>query len=227
MLAVEYPGYGLYKSEPSSAETILENAYAVVEWLIKDIGYSTKDLVFVGRSMGTGPSCQLAAKYQSVAGLVLISPYTSLRAATASYIGSFASLIVRERFDNAKAIQGVRCPTLIIHGQNDDIIPESHALELHKTCGGPCKLIMPETMTHNEFDTQKDLVRPIAQFFVESNIVPTFCISKEVKRVKHRWQIPPKPVVDLCSAKEQDMLKRMIKQAHNKKLATERTKYAP
>ena len=70
-------------------------------------------------------------------------------------------LLVRERFDNLTAIREVRCPTLLIHGQQDNIIPESHAIELHRNCGGPSKLIMPKLMTHNEYNVLLDLVKPI------------------------------------------------------------------
>ena len=44
-------------------------------------------------------------------------------------------------------------------------------------------------MTHNEFDMQKDIIRPIEQFFLESNVVPTvtegniFTIPKSMARV--------------------------------------------
>lgn len=71
-------------------------------------------------------------------------------------------MLVRERFDNLSEIKKVRCPTLIIHGQKDTLIPESHAIELHKNCSAPSKLIMPEKMTHNDFDIYNDLVKPIA-----------------------------------------------------------------
>ena len=126
------------------------------------MGYNVKDIILIGRSMGSGPACELAAKNKQVAALVLLSPYTSLKAATRTYLGSIASLLVRERFENSVVIRDVKCPTLIIHGQNDNIIPESHAIELHSNCGGPCKLIMPENMTHNDYDIQADLVKPIA-----------------------------------------------------------------
>ena len=117
VLAVEYPGYGLYKSEEASAEAIQEIADLVVEqFLIQQIGYDFRDIVLVGRSMGSGPACALASKHKSIAGLVLLSPYTSLKEATRTYLGSIAALLVRERFDNLKAIRDVRCPTLLIHG---------------------------------------------------------------------------------------------------------------
>lgn len=70
-------------------------------------------------------------------------------------------MLVRERFDNLAAVAKIKCPTLIIHGQSDTLIPESHAIELHQNCAGPSKLIMPKNMTHNEYDIYSDLVKPI------------------------------------------------------------------
>jgi pimeloyl-ACP methyl ester carboxylesterase len=52
--------------------------------------YSFKDIILIGRSMGTGPACAIAAEFKSIAALVLLSPYTSLKAATRSYMGSLS-----------------------------------------------------------------------------------------------------------------------------------------
>jgi len=103
----------------------------VDQFLVQTIGYDYRDIILVGRSMGTGPACAIASNINKIAALVLLSPYTSLKAATKTYLGGFASFLVRERFENLTAIKSVRCPTLIIHGKADDIIPESHAIELH------------------------------------------------------------------------------------------------
>lgn len=78
--------------------------------------------------MGSGPCCALAVEYPNVAALILLSPYTSFKAAVRTMLGSLPSLFVRERFENLKMIENVRCPTLIIHGQADTIIHESHAI---------------------------------------------------------------------------------------------------
>lgn len=116
VLVVEYPGYGIYKQESPSAEIISENAKLVLTYLIQHLGYEECDIILVGRSMGSGPACEMAAHFKSVSALVLISPYTSLKAATRTLLGSLASMLVRERFDNLSEIKKVACPTLIIHG---------------------------------------------------------------------------------------------------------------
>jgi hypothetical protein len=87
-----------------------------MKFLIETLGYDERDLIVAGRSMGTGPACELAAYFSNIAGLLLISPYKSLKAATSSLLGSFVSMLVRERFDNYSEISKVLCPILIIHG---------------------------------------------------------------------------------------------------------------
>lgn len=116
VIAVEYPGYGIYRTENADAETLMTNAHLVMQYLIRVLHYSEKDIILMGRSMGSGPACELAVKYPSVSALVLLSPYTSLKQAVKTLLGTLASLIVRERFENIKLIQKVRCPTLLIHG---------------------------------------------------------------------------------------------------------------
>ena len=128
VLAVEYPGYGIYRTENADAETILTNSHLVLQFLTKRLRYSAKDIILMGRSMGSGPCCALAVEYPNVAALILLSPYTSFKAAVRTMLGSLPSLFVRERFENLKMIENVRCPTLIIHGQADTIIHESHAI---------------------------------------------------------------------------------------------------
>jgi hypothetical protein len=50
---------------------------------------------------------------------------------------------------------------------------------------------MPKRMTHNEFDMHKDLLEPIKQFFIESNIITSF-VKGNVQRVKEKYYCPPK-----------------------------------
>ena len=74
--------------------------------------------------MGSGPAVELAVSYPGVSALVLISPYTSLRSAVKSVVGSLAALLVKERFDNLSLMDKVACPTLIVHGQLDQMLDE-------------------------------------------------------------------------------------------------------
>ena len=84
----------------------------------------------MGRSLGSGPASYLASK-NKVAGLVLISAFTSINDVAVEHYGIFGNLI-KDRFNNLDSIKKVKSPTLIIHGTEDKFVPFNHAKKL---CG--------------------------------------------------------------------------------------------
>ena len=74
------------------------------------------------------------------------------------------------RFNNLETIKSVSCPSLIIHGQRDKLIPFSHSVELSKNCGGPFDLVFPENMNHNDFGVYEDLIEPLFNFMKRHNL---------------------------------------------------------
>ena len=65
----------------------------------------------------------------------------------------------------------VTCPTFIVHGKQDTLIPISHARELKERCFGPCTLREPFRMTHNRYDAYEDIIRPLMSFFATEEIL--------------------------------------------------------
>lgn len=96
IVLVEYPGYGIYEGHEvsniiyvqPSAETITEDAESVMNYLLMKRRIGREDIVVMGRSMGTGPACYLAAKSMPRA-LILMSPFTSLRGVAENFVGIF------------------------------------------------------------------------------------------------------------------------------------------
>jgi hypothetical protein len=60
ILAVEYPGYGLYNSSPSS-EKLLEDALIVYDHMVHRRGIAESDIILFGRSIGSSPACFVAS----------------------------------------------------------------------------------------------------------------------------------------------------------------------
>jgi pimeloyl-ACP methyl ester carboxylesterase len=56
--------------------------------------------------------------------LVLVSPFTSLVDAAASHYGFLPmSLLIPDRFDTLAKAAAIHIPTLVVHGDRDDVIP--------------------------------------------------------------------------------------------------------
>merc|ERR1711920_980866 len=64
-------------------------------------------------------------------------------------------------------IGNVSCPTLFIHGENDNLVPPSHSVALFKNCRARKLLITPPGMEHNTnlFTDAQFLAVPAINFF--------------------------------------------------------------
>lgn len=63
VMAVEYPGYGIYEEEGGcDAEKITQDCDIVYQFILQEVaGLEEKDLLLFGRSMGSGPASFLAS----------------------------------------------------------------------------------------------------------------------------------------------------------------------
>ena len=88
VLAVEYPGYGIYwkqssvlktnQYEEASEKSILEDAYFLMQFITKIVGMNKENIIIMGRSIGSGPATELASLFNP-SSLILMSAFTSLR----------------------------------------------------------------------------------------------------------------------------------------------------
>jgi fermentation-respiration switch protein FrsA (DUF1100 family) len=121
MLMVEYRGYGGNPGAPTEAG-LLTDAAAALDFLEAQ-GIGPKRIVLYGESLGSGVAVAVAAQRQ-VAALILEAPFTSV-AEIAQYHYSFvpAGPLVRDRFDSLASIGDVKAPILILHGEQDRVVP--------------------------------------------------------------------------------------------------------
>lgn len=182
VLAVEFSGYGLYKTSGPSEEKIKEDSEIIMEFLTKSVGIREQDIILFGRSMGTGPATHLSSEYNAYS-LLLMSPYTSIKDVSRSLFGRFSFMItplVYERFRNIDSIQRSRCPVFFLHGMKDKLIPHSHSIELNNVCSSVSFLHMPKDMDHNVFDFDDDLIKPFKEFLKKIDD----SIASEARRAK-------------------------------------------
>lgn len=123
---MEYPGYSVYKSTDISEEIIVKDSEAVMNYLLNKCHVPVNRIIIMGRSLGSGPAIRIANKFE-VGCLLLISPFTSIKEVASHHYGIFGSLLIKNRFENQENIKGVKCPVLMIHGKEDDVVPERHS----------------------------------------------------------------------------------------------------
>ena len=115
VFAVEYPGYSVYNSSQTNAESILRDAEDVYKFITVEMKVAPEMVAVLGRSIGSGPAVHLASKYK-LGALLLVTPFLSIREVARSLFGGIAAIFVKERFENIEAISRVQCPILFVHG---------------------------------------------------------------------------------------------------------------
>lgn len=165
VLAVEYPGYGVCGGRPTP-EGVIANAHAALQFVNKTMKLPLDRILAFGRSLGTGPAVDLASRFH-LAGLVLVTPFMSVKEILRSRLGSLADLLTDDFFQNIWAVEEVKSPTLIIHGKLDEVIPVEHGEAIYAHCMARKGLVCPPDLSHNSNITL-DLsifVMPMLQFF--------------------------------------------------------------
>ena len=104
IIACEYPGYGLYEDKFPSEKAINDTVESIYKYMVNSMHIPNCNIVFIGRSIGTGPATQLSTKYNASC-LVLISPFVSITAMAKELFSSNVSYFCRERFCTEKNIQ--------------------------------------------------------------------------------------------------------------------------
>ena len=128
VLLVEYPGYGRSAGSPSQ-KSITETFVTAYDRLVETGDVDSSRIVFLGRSLGGGVVCALAAK-RPAAALILFSAFTSVRDFTKRFF--VPKFLVKDPFDSLQVLRSFEGPVLVVHGRRDDIVPYGHGVKLYQ-----------------------------------------------------------------------------------------------
>jgi len=128
LLLVEYPGYGRSEGRPSQA-SITEAFVEAYDTLVGRKDVDPSRIVLLGRSLGGGAVCALAARRPSAA-LILMSAFTSVRAFASKFLAP--GFLIKDPFDNLASVKSYPGPVLVMHGRHDTLVPYKHGVSLYR-----------------------------------------------------------------------------------------------
>ena len=146
----DYRGFGKSEGE-LSPEGIRRDAEAALAYLTEQKKVPMEDIVIVGRSLGAGIAVPLAAAHTPRALLVDASFASLSEMAQSRYPYVPIKLLLRYDFESEKTLPHVRCPVLVTHSTDDQVIPYSHGLRLFEAAAGP-KQFLRITGSHDNRD---------------------------------------------------------------------------
>lgn len=122
VLIIDYRGYGQSSGRPSEQGTYLD-AQAAWDYLVDNRGIAPGKIVIFGRSLGGAVAAWLAA-HTTPGAVILESCFTSgLDMAARLYPFLPVRLITRLKYPVKNYVKRVSSPLLVIHSQQDEIIP--------------------------------------------------------------------------------------------------------
>ncbi len=163
-LLVDYRGFGASTGSPSEPGTYAD-AEAAWRHLTAARRIPPGHIVVFGESLGGAVAAQLAARVDPAA-LVLHSAFTSAPDLAADlYPFLPARLLTRYRYDTLGEVKALRCPLLVAHSPQDEIIPLAHGRRLYDAAAGR-KQWIELAGSHNDgfLFMRKDWVRQFDEF---------------------------------------------------------------
>lgn len=168
VLLVEYPGYGISPGR-CSEEALWRAARSALRFVTEAIGHPSEDVIVMGRSLGAAIATRLAS-VSDCHGLVLVSPFSTMADAVGRFVGGslVGRQLVGDAFDSARHIEAVKVPTLVVHGQEDILVPCAQGRLLFDRCPhGRKQFVSPSKMGHNDcvISNPKVLLHPMVKLF--------------------------------------------------------------
>lgn len=151
VLLLTYRGYSGNSGSPSE-EGLYSDARAALEFV------KGKPFLY-GDSIGAAVAIQMALEYPT-GPIILQAPFTSL-----ADVGQFhypflpIKFFLKDKFDNLHKAPKMRVPVLIIHGQNDVIIPVQFGKRLYEAFPEPKQMQIIPDAGHNDLYVPERIIK--------------------------------------------------------------------
>ena len=158
-LAVDYRSYGKSTGRLSE-QNLFDDAMLIMQFL-KQQGWEESQIVLYGRSIGTGVAIQLASK-TNPAGVILYSPFYNMQQLVSEMFPFLpVNLLLQYPMQSDNYLKLTESPVLMLHGDNDTIIPVHHAQQLGEIRG---RLVIIAGGGHNDLTRYPLFWQEVSQF---------------------------------------------------------------
>jgi hypothetical protein len=151
----DYRGFGLSEGRPDEPGTHRDAAAALSAMLSRIVPRRGR-VVYFGRSMGCAVATRLAATEPPDA-LVLESPPPSVPSVAHLQVPWMRhrplQWLMRNRFETVRHIRSVHVPVLVIHGENDHIVPPGYGKAVFDCAREPKRWLLVPGAGHDRVDT--------------------------------------------------------------------------
>ncbi len=145
----DYRGYGKSNGRPSEAG-LYRDGLAAYDFLLKIKHIPPERIVLFGRSLGASAAIEISLK-RDVRSIIIESAFTSTKEmAKTMFLFNVFAFLLPPNYNNLEKIAQVSVPKLIIHGENDKIVPFSMGQKLFDAASQPKYFFPIRRAGHND-----------------------------------------------------------------------------
>jgi uncharacterized protein len=148
VLLFDYRGYGRSPGRAAEEATYADARSARAALLASD-GVDPARVLYLGESLGAAVALELALAHPP-AGLILQSPFTSIRDIARVHYPFIPRALVPQAYPSLDRIPHLRAPLLVLHGARDPVVPLMHGEEIFHAAPEPKRLEVFPTAAHND-----------------------------------------------------------------------------
>ena len=151
LIIADFRGYGKSTGTPTLRAT-LEDSHVIFDFLIKNLIFRDKVCV-MGRSLGSAPTIELCSTRNDIQACVIESGYADPIPLVERRGLDIDKTTPEENalFNNSQKISAVKCPSLIMHGEDDYLISQKEAQLNFKNLGARIKTLeILDGVGHND-----------------------------------------------------------------------------
>lgn len=166
MVLMNYRSFGLSQGNISE-QTMFSDALEVYDKLVTNPEVDAKNIIIMGRSIGTGVATYVSSQ-RKVNATILITPYESIiDVAQEKYPFVPISLLIKHRFESDKYAPSISSPMLALISSNDQVIPKHHAYKLKDAWKGKTEALEVNE-DHNSIMNNEEVWKKIEAFVKEN-----------------------------------------------------------
>jgi fermentation-respiration switch protein FrsA (DUF1100 family) len=169
LFIIDYRGYGKSQGTPSEQGTY-QDARAALDYLRSRPDISPDQIVYFGRSLGAAVAVKLAVEHPP-RGMILVAPFASLKDMARIHYPALPGVawLARNRYNSLARISAIESPLLILHGDQDIIVPLSQGRKLFEEAGQPKQFqILPGAGHDDSYLTSGDAYWGTISSFLET-----------------------------------------------------------
>ena len=161
----DYRGYG--NSEGSASEqNTYDDAKSAWDYLLKNKSIKDENVIIFGRSLGGAIAAKLGSELKPKA-IILESTFTTVKEFASDVYPFLPGFLIHFKYETTKHLKDINYPILIVHSEDDNIIPFKHGEAIFKNANEPKTFVKIRGNHNYGFVESKHIYVPALRNFLQ------------------------------------------------------------